>query len=294
MKTLFSEIVARSINKSKFLYSYFSSAIMGFLCQREYKNIITFCLFIGYGRSGHTLIASLLDAHPDVIIGIEWGLFDHVRLGFKKKQIFYSLIKNSQNYTKKKNNTWTGYSYKVDVSWQGKYRLLRVIGDKHGGTNSTKLYTNPELLEKTEKIVNIKPKLIHVIRNPFDIITTIMFRKLEEINPNYIPNSFNLLPFIDKFFQNASVLKDLKEKKHYDIFDIYHEEFIKEPKDNLKNLLSFLGIEADNDYLDKCASIVYTKPNKSRYRIKWPGELINLVENELVNYPFLKKYKYSD
>jgi hypothetical protein len=267
---------------------------MGFLLQKKYKNIRTFCLFIGYGRSGHTLIASLLDAHPDIIIGIEWGLFDHITLGFKKNQVFYSLIKNSQQYTKKINNTWTGYSYKVYDSWQGKYRLLRVIGDKHGGTNSTKLFTNPELLEKTEKILNMKPKLIHVIRNPFDMITTLMFRRLEEINPNYIPNSLNLLPFINKFFQNASVLKDLKEKNNYDIYDLYHEEFIKAPKSSLKNLISFLGLEANDNYLDNCASIVYSEPNKSRFKIYWPVELINLVENELVKYPFLRNYKYSD
>ena len=65
MKTLIKEINARFYNKKKFLKKYIVSAICGNLNRRKYKEIQDLCLFIGYGRSGHTLVASLLDAHPD-------------------------------------------------------------------------------------------------------------------------------------------------------------------------------------------------------------------------------------
>ena len=36
----------------------------------------TFLMFIGYPRSGHTLISSLLDAHPNAIVTNEFNVID--------------------------------------------------------------------------------------------------------------------------------------------------------------------------------------------------------------------------
>ena len=130
------KIVRLAINKIHFLTSFVKALVLGFFYQNKYKTIKTVCLFIGYPRSGHSLIAALLDAHPDIIIGMEWGALLHVYFGYKKKQLFYSLIRNSYLFSKKKNNIWTGYSYKIHGGWQGKFRKLLVIGDKQGGRTS--------------------------------------------------------------------------------------------------------------------------------------------------------------
>ena len=56
---------------------------------------------------------------------------------------------------------------------------FKVIGDKKGGTTSMFLANpkNMELLEKIGQIVQIPMKFIHVTRNPFDNIATIMLRR---------------------------------------------------------------------------------------------------------------------
>ncbi len=294
MKVLLSEIKTRSINKFKFIYSFSSSAILGFLSQRKYKNIKTFCLFIGYPRSGHTLIASLLDAHPNIIIGIEWDVLDHVRLGFKRRQIFYSLIRSSNHFMKVGKNSWTGYSYKVNNSWQGKYKILEVIGDKFAGTSTLKLKENPALLTKLETIIKIKPKLIHIIRNPFDIITTETLRRVEYRKINNTPNHLDLLVEIRKFFQRAENIKKLKTDNKYEIYDLYHEKTISEPINSLKNLITFLGLTANNNYLNNCATIINSIPNKSRLKFHWPKELIDFVTNEIHKYEFLRHYNFTN
>ena len=37
------------------------------------SHLTAFLLFVGYSRSGHTLVGSLLDGHPNAIIGNEYG-----------------------------------------------------------------------------------------------------------------------------------------------------------------------------------------------------------------------------
>jgi hypothetical protein len=37
----------------------------------DFSNVRTFILFVGYPRSGHSLIGSIMDAHPNVIIAHE-------------------------------------------------------------------------------------------------------------------------------------------------------------------------------------------------------------------------------
>jgi hypothetical protein len=50
-----------------------------------------FALFIGYPRSGHSLIGSMLNAHPDMVIAHELGVFDYVNRHFGRTTL-YGLI----------------------------------------------------------------------------------------------------------------------------------------------------------------------------------------------------------
>ena len=42
--------------------------------RKLYDGIQTFVLFIGYGRSGHSLVAAILDAHPKIVIAHEFDV----------------------------------------------------------------------------------------------------------------------------------------------------------------------------------------------------------------------------
>ena len=41
------------------------------LTQREIEEVKTFVLFVGFARSGHSIVGTLLDAHPDIVIAHE-------------------------------------------------------------------------------------------------------------------------------------------------------------------------------------------------------------------------------
>jgi len=77
-----------------------------------FDNIEKYCMFLGYGKSGHTLIGCLLDAHPNVIIATELDALKEISLGISREALFNKLLSNSKQFVKKGNYMWTGYSYK--------------------------------------------------------------------------------------------------------------------------------------------------------------------------------------
>ena len=76
--------------------------------------------------------------------------------------------------------------------------------------------------------------------------------------------------------------------------ELRHETFINSPKTYLIELCHFLGVDAPDDYLNNCASIVFKSPHKSRYEVQWRSELIEIVSKRINEFPFLHGYSYED
>jgi hypothetical protein len=288
MERLFQKILA----KLKFIYVYVKSFVVGFICRRRFRSIEKFVLFTGYARSGHSIIAALLDAHPDIVMGMEWGVLSHLRFGYGRLQIFSSITRNTKLFRKRRGNVWTGYSYRVDGLWQGEYRVIKVIGDKLGGQTSLMINQSPDLIEKLRRKIGIPLAFIHVIRNPFDTITTLVLRSFEQKKITRAPVDMDLLPFINGYFRRVETISALKENKNIKMIDIYHEDFIKNPRKILKDLLSFLEVEIFEEYIEKCSKIVYKEPHKSRLDVEWPEELVKFVQKYINRYTFLNRYTF--
>jgi len=288
-KTGMKDRMRRGIRKIRLILSWLRSWLFGFFYRKEFRGISNFCLFVGYWRSGHSLVASLLDAHAEICFGMEWGVLPHVKTGYTKNQIYYSLIRNSYLFRKREHNKWTGYSYRLENSWQGRFKRLRVIGDKQGGRTAMMLRKDPNLLKTLEKIIGRKPLFIHVIRNPFDVIATHAIRLY---GGKSLPRRSQIMLVSDLFFERAELVQKLKNDGRHKIFDIYHEEFVDHPEEILKQAVYFLGLEAEESYLNDCSSIVYDTPHKSRKKIEWTAEMINDIEKRSAPYPFLSHYRF--
>ncbi len=287
------EISHKIISKIRFIYSYIKSLVYGFLWRKKFEKSQSFVIFLGYPRSGHSLIAALLDAHPNIVMGMEWGLLPHLKMGYSQNQVYASIIQNSRRFQKRKNNVWTGYSYKVENSWQGSFDELHVIGDKFGGRTSIMLYENPDLLQLIETRLKLPVKYIHVIRNPFDVITTMTRRSFEKLNKTGEPGNLELLPFIKNYFNRVETVSRLKDNSNLDIYDLYHEDFILQPGSQLKSLLNFLGVNYTDEYINDCEKIVYKEPHKSRQNIEWTKDLIQFVESRIKKFGFLQRYSWN-
>lgn len=283
----------RVYRKLRFYAGFVRSFIMGRFMQKEFRDIRFFCLFIGYPRSGHSLVAALLDAHHEMVISMEWDAMLHMKMGYKRRQIFFSIIHNSRAFRRREKNIWTGYSYRIENSWQGKYSRLRIIGDKKGGRTSLMLKNEPQLLNGLMKRVSLPLKILHVIRNPFDNITTMARRSIEESgqdDPGTL--TWQLNKAISSYFDRVETNSGLISKGGCEIMNIYHEDLVRDPAGEVEKIIRFLELDIPENYIGQCTSIVYKKPHRSREKIRWPEELIVKVENEIQKYPFLRRYSY--
>ena len=288
------KVYQRAYRKLRFIFSYLKSTLLGNLCSRRYDGIESFVLFVGYPRSGHTLVAALLDAHPEIVMSIEWGVLPHLRMKYRRNQIFYSIERYSKLFTRRLKNMWTGYSYKVEGMWQGDYRRIRVIGDKLAGQTSLILKTDPDLIDRLQNEVGCPVKIIHVIRNPYDTITTMARRSLEKSGAAGSLDAAYLAPFIDRYFNRAAQVQKLKEDGNYPMMDLYHEDLIGDSDSALEALLEFLGVGIPENYLSSCSEAIYASPHKSRLEFKWPEDLKQVVRKNIRKYPFFRDYRFGD
>jgi hypothetical protein len=266
------------------IYTYLSSVYGAWKHRKYFEKIEKYCMFIGCGRTGHSLVGACLDAHPDMVISDELGAVKYInKHSYSKEQIYYLIFKQSQVHAQE-GRTVAGYSYAVPNQWQGRFREIKVIGDKEAAPTTAILQSNPGLLDILYEKMGTTIHFIHVIRNPYDVIAT--FTKREEVD---------IETAIELYFLVCKAVTELKTRIDPDkILEITNESFIENPKHCLKQLCNFLSMPASDDYLEDCASIVYEKPNKSRFNIQWNSELIDLVRKKIIDqYPFLNHYSYQ-
>lgn len=242
-------------------YLYTRSFYNKLTSSKDYDKIKKYVMFIGYPRSGHSLIGAILDAHPNIILSHELDVLSLIHHTKSKKAIFSMIVARSQWFAKG-GCVWRGYVYKVPNQWQGKYSDLLVIGDKKGGASSKRLGSNSDLLLEIKDIVKEEMVLIHVIRNPFDNITTRArggSHVLREVNDEL------LLQSIQDHFRDVETISKIKKENKFPILDIYNEDFIANPKEEIIRMCNFLGVNNVNeDYLSDCASIVFASPKKNK------------------------------
>jgi hypothetical protein len=249
-------------------------------------NLQTFLLFFGYPRSGHSLVASLLDAHPDAAVANEFDAIKAYRKGETRENLLRKLVSISTAY-KMVGRCQAGYHYVVPgVAARpfGPGRKLRVIGDKLAGVTSRKQLTRAELLD-FQHYVGLTVSLVHVVRNPFDMVASRFAAGTAELlgrwalqhnashhpylaeNPTKVEGNEGLLASLDysvdlvitEMTYNMKVRKWIArgELPAYRWIDVLHDDFVHSPTSQLELLCEFLGLDCRQDeYLSRAASIV--------------------------------------
>jgi hypothetical protein len=244
-----------------------------------FDGVEKFCLFIGYPRSGHTLIGAFIDAHPDAVMGFGNELSALLERGATRNHIYSDLMERARVRRRKPTDR-----YKMGTQWQGgRHRRLRLVGQKRAGESSRMFAAKLELLGVLRERVGVPLKVIHVVRNPYDNITTIS-RK----------HDMSLPQAIDYYFYMCAAVRVLRARLDGDeLITIRQESVIADPKEELSRLFEFLSLETDEQFLNDCAKMVYEKPHQSRYLLEWTDELKGLVEQRIREYPYLSEYTFD-
>ena len=275
-----------------------------------------FVFFVGYARSGHSIIASMIDAHPNMIVAHEYRLFHKLSMSkvdlTNRTDLFNQLYKNS--YTNAVNG-WRsefkaqkGYTLAVD-GWQGAFSTLQVIGDKSGGTTSQLFKNSPPLfisaLKQLRNIVSIPVRVIHVVRNPYDMISTRLLytdarfsnsklkSKVSALETCKHSNITGLQNQINRTFHIIENVQEIFDVSNLTVLDVHLVDFIKDPKRVLKMICTFLNVECHHAYIESCVSKVYKEQSKTRRLVEWPKEMIEEVEERAKPYRFLWRYSFT-
>jgi hypothetical protein len=250
----------------------------------RFTRLESFVTFIGYPRSGHSLVGSLLDAHSEAIIGHELDAYRLIDAGANAEQLWTLIMLNSQQFSSRDERTWGPHQYDVPGYEQGFSSAPRVIGDKQGARTTIRLARKPALIAAAETRIPLKHRFIHCLRNPFDNIATLSQKDIPDL-----PRAARA--YFSWHQVNARLSRKLGPTK---VFTLYHEDLVAEPRRCLAELCDFLDLEAEAEYLDACAGIVYEKPHQSRHRIDWPEQLKSKISETMQRLPMLRRYSFDD
>lgn len=275
--------LARRLNKrfQPALY-YVPSWLGGLGHSRLFGTVEGFCLFVGYPRSGHSLVGSLLNAHPNIVLAHELDALRYVAAGYRKHQLYWMILRRDAEFTRS-GRRWTEFDYSVPGQWQGRFDQLRIIGDKKGGRTTYALERRPEVLARLERIVGTDVRLIHVVRNPFDNIAT-MSKRSHRTPDVCAADYFALCRTTDELRSSLGPGS---------MIDVRHESLVADPKACLRSLCGSLGMSADEEYLSACAAIVHATPHLSRLDVLWSEGLLQSVEERMAAFDFLDGYSFG-
>ena len=250
---------------------------------RTFRDVEKVFFLIGYPRSGSTLIGSMLNAHPEMVIAHESDLFRYVRPGMTHNQLFAILLRRDQQFAEV-DRRWNGFDYSLDRGDQGRFVRLRVIGDKHSGRAARRLHEDPALLDRFRRTVKVPIRVLHIIRNPYDNIASIAHNR-----------ELPLSRAIEIYRDLGYAVDDVRERLRSDeLYEVRYEDFTKEPSSSLIHLCRFIGVEAPDDYVKACAALVDQAGRRSRSRFEWSESERHVVEEIIAARSVLHGYTLDE
>ncbi len=250
--------------------------------RRDFADVRSFVLFVGCPRSGHSLVASMLDAHSDVVIAHELDALPYVAAGWTRGELYARILLHDREFTAA-GRKWFGYDYIVPGQWQGRFRQLRVIGDKRGAVTTERIGEDPSLLHRLEDVVGVPVRLLHVTRNPFDNVVTMSRRA-----------SSSLEGAADRYLDLCATVASIHAERGGEIMHLRHEDLVADVPGRLGAVCRFLGLEADEDYLTACAGVAFDSPRRTRHELPWPAGQRDRMLAAMKQYDFLSSYALEE
>jgi len=252
-------------------------------------------MFVGYSRSGTSILRNLLDAHPNMIVAHEYDILSS--LGnpgtLSRQRLFCELIANSRQRLRRElqvNNPGASLEFfrdnPADGYIPGESDNLLVIGDKKAEYTSEQTLRSPELLAQVQRIIGkIQIKFLHVVRNPYDTVSAFS---------HY--NHFSLSRGIDKYVRlndGARTAKKWSPEHHW--LTVHHEGMIESPGDTLRAICRWLELPAPLQYAKACQQRLFRKPNERRLLTNdWTDTLRKRVKTTLIDrYEYLAHYSFE-
>ena len=136
------------------------------------KGVNYFVFFVGHGRGGSSILGSLVDAHPHMVVATDYQLFHKWNEDpeyHRNRSVLYTAL-----YMRAKKVAWgyknfdsRGYSLFIPDAYMGKYQdHITVIGEKEAGSATASFSFNKErwlrTYEDIKRTTKVPVKLVQV------------------------------------------------------------------------------------------------------------------------------------
>lgn len=261
---------------------YWRNVCLQFRHTLDFRNVRRFCLFVGYPRSGHSMIGAMLNAHPRMVIAHEAHVPNLIEEGHGRSPFYARILREDQIFQSRGNKGI--YEFAIPNQWQGRFETLEVIGDKRGGAVTRQLEKDPEFLAKIRQLTGVPLRMIHAIRNPFDNISAISLWQ-----------DLTLDQSIDFYFDHCRTTSQLERYcGEKELINVYHEDLIHDPKKELLRLCEYLEVLPSEAYVKDATSVLFPSPTYTRRKLDWKEEQIERVNEGKREISFLERYTFDD
>lgn len=278
--------------------------------RRALADVREFVQFVGFPRSGHSLIGSVLDAHPRAVVSHELDAMGLLRAGLPERALYALVLENSAAFSRN-GRYWNGFSYVVPGQDGGGAKRPTVVGDKKGDWAVRWVQREPGLLDAVRRRMRARCRWVLVTRHPLDNIATMSLRKgrtydrlriaaessadfkaeLKAAQARGDVAAAALDSMIDDYEGLCEGVAQMEAAvPAADWLHVVYEQFTREPEDQIRRLCGFLGLDPEPEYLAAAASIVYDSPNKSRRSVTWTDAQLERVAGLTRRFSFLAGY----
>ncbi len=250
-----------------------------------WQNLKTYCLFVGYTRSGHSAVGSAIDAHPEAVVSHELNAVQRYVHGTGREELFLEIfwLAREQARMGRRSPRVDGGAYLHRIGGQLKHTPggIGLIGDKKGaGTVREVQRHGLDLIENFKTTIGLPVKIVYVMRNPFDMVAAA------------IVNDEAHMPY--SFLQLVSTVAQIRDRYlNANWLDVYHEDVIADPKSQMTRILNFLDLPVLDEHLEQCAAYFYDSPHKRRFEVSWTPQLKLQVQEAIDHYDFLRQYTWD-
>jgi hypothetical protein len=247
----------------------------------RWERIRTFCLFVGYGRSGHSAVGSLLDAHPHAAVAHELHAVKRFFEGVPRDVLFDEIFALAQQQAREGRYATRagGGTYRHNLPGQVKDEAsgITLIGDKKGAGTAWQFARHGfEHIDRFKAYIGVPVRILHVVRNPFDIVAAGLARGRED------------------FSRTVAVVSRIRTRcLGADWCDVHYEDLIAKPEEEVARIVTFLGLPAVPDHVAHSVAYLYREPHLRRHEVHWPEGMRAMVDALIDRYDYLGRYRWD-
>ncbi|MEM7490751.1 MAG: sulfotransferase [Pseudomonadota bacterium] len=287
------------------------------LAWREYlrrrnalSGVDTMVNFVGYPRSGHSLVGSILDGHPEAVLSHELDAMGLLLKGVPAAHLPALMAWQSEQFTAA-GRWWNGFRYDIGTGHHGMAGRPRVVGDKKGDWAARWFAMDPSLADRLDRESPLRTAWILVTRHPLDNVATMSLRKNGAYDRLRIAHSGTggfgaalaaaqqagdiareaRADMVADWQAMTAAVAGMKARVPADRwFELVYEDFVADPTAECARLAAFLGLNAPADWLSAAAASVRPSSRRSRDAVAWPPDLAATIAETVARTDFLRAY----